>query len=170
MRALNFLLFSVFFMFNLNTAASADEYKLGDLEVVDPWGHAPLKGTDVAEGFLKIVNHGATADRLVAVTVDFAKTAQIHEMKMNGTTMQMAELKDGLEIPAGATVELKPQSTHLMFMGLTRRPAANEKAAGELTFEKAGKLKVEFMIEPAGAGGSMPMNMDNTNNMNMNAN
>jgi copper(I)-binding protein len=57
-----------------------------------------------------------------------------------------------------------------MFMGLTRRPAANEKAPGELTFEKAGKLKVEFMIEPAGAGGSMPMNMDNTNNMNMNAN
>ncbi|HVT51640.1 MAG TPA: copper chaperone PCu(A)C [Dongiaceae bacterium] len=165
MRALNFLLFFAVFMLSLNTIASAEDYKLGDLEIVDPWGHAPLKGTDVAEGFLKIVNHGATADRLVAVTVDFAKTAQIHEMKMNGTTMQMAELKDGLEIPAGATVELKPQSTHLMFMGLSRRPAANEKVPGELTFEKAGKLKVEFVIEPAGA--SMPMNMDN---MNMNAN
>jgi copper(I)-binding protein len=165
MRALNFLLFFAVFMLSLNTIASAEDYKLGDLEIVDPWGHAPLKGTDVAEGFLKIVNHGATADRLVAVTVDFAKTAQIHEMKMNGTTMQMAELKDGLEIPAGATVELKPQSTHLMFMGLSRRPAANEKVPGELTFEKAGKLKVEFTIESAGA--SMPMNMDN---MNMNAN
>jgi copper(I)-binding protein len=165
MRALNFLLFFAVFMLSLNTIASAEDYKLGDLEIVDPWGHAPLKGTDVAEGFLKIVNHGATADRLVAVTVDFAKTAQIHEMKMNGTTMQMAELKDGLEIPAGATVELKPQSTHLMFMGLSRRPAANEKVPGELTFEKAGKLKVEFVIEAAGA--SMPMNMDN---MNMNAN
>jgi copper(I)-binding protein len=52
-----------------------------------------------------------------------------------------------------------------MFMGLSRRPAANEKVPGELTFEKAGKLKVEFVIESAGA--SMPMNMDN---MNMNAN
>jgi copper(I)-binding protein len=167
MRHLNFLLFSTFFIFGLNMTASAEAYKAGDLEIVDPWAHAPFKGTDVADGFLKIVNHGATADRLVAVSVDFAKTAQIHEMKMNGTTMQMSEMKDGLEIPAGATVELKPQSSHIMFMGVTQAPAANARVPAELTFEKAGKVKVEFMVEPAGAAAPSGMNM---NNMNMNSN
>ena len=155
MRPLNFLLFFTLFMFGLNSVAWAHEYKIGSLEVVHPWARAQLKGSDVADGFMKIINHGSTPDRLIAITVDFAKTAQIHDMKMNGTTMQMVELKDGLEIPAGATVELKPKTMHVMFMGLTEELMPDELIPGELVFEKAGKLKVEFMIEPAGTGHSM---------------
>jgi copper(I)-binding protein len=155
MRPLNLLLFFAFFIFGLNSAATAHEYKVGDLEIVHPWARAQLKGSDVADGFMKIINHGSTPDRLLAVTVDFAKTTQIHDMKMDGTTMQMIELKDGLEIPAGATVELKPKATHVMFMGLKEELAPDEMVPGELTFEKAGKIKVEFMIQPAGTDHSM---------------
>lgn len=135
--------------------ALAHEFKLGNLEIVHPWTRVPLKGSDVTGGYLKIINHGSTPDRLLAVTVDFSKTTQIHEMKMEGDVMKMAELKDGLEIPAGATVELKPKSYHIMFMGVTQELVANEMVDGELTFEKAGKVKVEFMVEPADASHSM---------------
>jgi copper(I)-binding protein len=157
MRPLNFLLFFAFFTFGLSAASNAHEFKVGDLEIVHPWARAQLKGSDVADGFMKIVNHGSTPDKLLAITVDFAKTAQIHDMKMDGSTMKMVELKDGLDIPAGATVQLKPKAMHIMFVGLKEELMPDEMVPGELTFEKAGKVKVEFMIEPAGTG----MSMDN---------
>ncbi len=155
MRPLNFLLFFAVFMCGLNFATDAHEYKMGDLEVVHPWARAQLKGSDVADGFMKIINHGTTPDRLIGITVDFAKTAQIHDMKMDGSTMQMVELKDGVEIPAGATVELKPKAMHVMFLDLSEALEPDELIPGELIFEKAGKLKVEFMIEKAGTASSM---------------
>jgi hypothetical protein len=138
-------------------AAQAHEFKLGDLEIVHPWARATLKGSDVADGFMKIVNHGTTPDRLIAISVDFAKASQIHRMKMEGDVMKMEELKGGLEIPAGATVELKPKSMHVMFIGVSEQLIPDEMVDGELTFEKAGKVKVEFMIEPAGTNHSMDM-------------
>ncbi|MES1151380.1 MAG: copper chaperone PCu(A)C [Dongia sp.] len=152
---MNFLLFFAAFIFGLNSAALAHEYKIGSLEIVHPWARAQLKGSDVADGFMKIINHGSTPDRLISITVDFAKTAQIHDMKMDGTTMQMVELKDGLVIPAGATVQLKPKAMHVMFLGVKDELMPDELVPGELVFEKAGRLKVEFMIEPAGTDHSM---------------
>jgi copper(I)-binding protein len=44
---------------------------------------------------------------------------------------------------------------HVMFMGMKEDLAPDELIPGELTFEKAGKLKVEFMIEAAGTDHSM---------------
>lgn len=138
-------------------AAAAHEYKFGELEVVHPWVHAPLKGSKIVDGFMKIINHGTTPDRLLSVSVEFAAGSQIHDMKMEGNVMKMAELKDGIVIPAGATVELKPQSLHVMFMDLKEDLIPDEMVNGELVFEKAGKLKVEFMVEPATAQNSMDM-------------
>lgn len=154
MRVLRTILALAFLGFG---AASADahEFKVGDLEIVHPWARATLKGSDVADGFMKIINHGSTPDRLLSVTVEFAKTGQIHDMKMEGDMMKMRELTEGLEIPAGATVELKPKAMHLMFIGVNQELMPDMMMDGELTFEKAGKVKVEFMIEPAGTGHSM---------------
>ena len=39
-------------------------------------------------------------------------------MKMDGNVMQMRQLKDGLEIPAGGTAELSPGGTHLMLIDI----------------------------------------------------
>jgi copper(I)-binding protein len=136
-------------------AASAHEYKAGDIEIVHPWARATLKGSDVADGFMKIINHGSTPDRLLSVSVEFAKAGQIHDMKMDGDVMKMQELTGGLEIPAGATVELKPKSLHVMFMGVNQELVPDLMMDGELIFEKAGKVKIEFMIEPAGTAHSM---------------
>ena len=81
-----------------------------------------------------------------------AKRFEVHEMKMDGGVMKMRELKDGLEIPPGASVELKPGSYHIMMQALSRPLAKGDKIKGSLTFEKAGKIGVEFDVE--GIGGS----------------
>src|SRR5262245_4455554 len=84
-------------------AAQARDYKAGMLTVVDPWSRATPKGATVGGGYLKIVNAGTEADRLVSGSADIAASFQIHEMTMERGIAKMRPLKDGLEIKAGQT-------------------------------------------------------------------
>ena len=135
-------------------SASAHEYKIGSLDIGHPWTRATPKGATVAGGYLKITNKGQTADRLTAAMFTGAGKVEIHEMAMSGTTARMRELKSGLEIKPGETVELKPGSFHIMFMGLKQPLEKDQRIKGSLTFEKAGSVEVEFVVEAAGVPSS----------------
>ena len=135
----------------LASAALSHEYKVGALVIDHPWTRATPKNAPVAGGYMKITNNGSAPDRLVGGSTDAAKRFEIHEMKMDGGVMKMRELKDGLEIPPGATVELKPDSYHIMMLSLSRPLAKGERIKGSLVFEKAGKADVEFAVEALGA-------------------
>ena len=141
-------------------SAYAHEFKVGDLEISHPWTRATPHGAKTAAGYLKVTNHGSTPDRLIAASVEFAEVTQIHSMTMDGDVMKMKELTDGLEIPAGTTVELKPHSFHIMFIKMTEQLAVGLTVKGELVFEKAGKVEIEFEVEAADAGGEMNMDMN----------
>ena len=134
----------------LASAALAHDFKAGPLEIDHPWSRATPKGANVAGGYLKITNTGTTPDRLVGGATEVAKRFEIHEMSMDGGVMRMRELKDGLEIPAGKTVELKPGSYHIMMMNLSRPLTKGDRLKGSLTFEKAGKVDIEFTVEAIG--------------------
>jgi copper(I)-binding protein len=77
--------------------------------------------------------------------------AGVHEMKMDGNVMRMRELEKGLEIPPGATVELKPGGFHVMFMGLKAPLAKDQRVPITLVFEKAGSIDVDMKVEALGA-------------------
>ena len=132
------------------TTAFSQEYKVGPLVIDRPWTRATPKSATVAGGYLKITNTGSTPDRLTGGSAEVARKLEVHEMSMDGGVMKMRELKNGLEIPAGATVELKPSSIHIMMTNLTRPLSKGEKVKGSLTFEKAGKVDVEFTVEALG--------------------
>jgi copper(I)-binding protein len=134
----------------LATATQAHDYTAGSIGIDHPWTRATPKNAPVAGGYLKITNTGTTPDRLTGGSVEVAKRFEIHEMKMDGGVMKMRELKDGLDIAAGATVELRPGSYHIMMMNLSRPLSKGEKVKGSLTFEKAGKVEVEFAVEAIG--------------------
>jgi len=145
----------------LATGASAEDYKVGTLQISQPWTRATPKGAAVAGGYLKITNTGTTPDRLLGGSTALAKRFEIHEMSMDGGVMKMRELKDGLDIAPGATVELKPGSYHIMMMNLSHPLAKGERVKAVLNFEKAGKADVEFAVEAIGAsagGGEMKHN------------
>src|SRR5829696_10453193 len=76
----------------------AHSYKLGALEIGDPWARATPPTAPAGGGYLTIKNTGATPDRLVEVRSPAASSAQVHEMKMEGNVMRMRELAGGLEI------------------------------------------------------------------------
>jgi copper(I)-binding protein len=134
--------------------AQAQDYKAGPIEIQNPWTRATPKGAAVAGGYLKVTNTGTTPERLIGGSAEVAQKFEIHQMSMDGGVMKMRELKDGVAIPPGATVELKPGSYHIMMMKLAHPLAAGERVKGSLTFEKAGKVDLEFVVEPMGANPS----------------
>ncbi len=136
------------------SAAQAHDFTVGPLIINHPWSRATPKNAPVAGGYLKITNNGTTVDRLTGGSSEASKGFEIHEMSMDGGVMKMRELKNGIEIAPGATVELKPGGYHIMMTNLTRPLAKGEKVKGTLTFEKAGKVDVEFAVEAI--GGSPP--------------
>jgi copper(I)-binding protein len=140
----------LFVVFTLQPAF-AHGYKLGDLEIHHPWTRATPAGAEVAGGYLDITNNGQSSDRLVSVDVVGAHMTMIHEMATTDGVMTMRPLAAGLDIPAGATVSLKPGSYHVMMMGLTKPFAVGDMVPATLHFEKAGTINVEFKVDAMGA-------------------
>jgi len=147
-------LVSALFLALAASSASAHEYKLGALVIDHPWSRATPKGAAVAGGYMKITNTGTTPDRLTGGATEAAKKFEVHEMKMEGAVMKMRELPNGVEIPPGATVELKPGSYHIMMTTLARPFAKGDRVKASLTFEKAGKVDIEFAVDAAGGSGA----------------
>ncbi|NVP56884.1 copper chaperone PCu(A)C [Mycoplana rhizolycopersici] len=153
-----FRLLAILFTVLLAGAAHAHGFEVGNLKIGHPYARAMLPGAKVGGGYLKITSNGS-ADRLLNAKADRAASVQLHEMKMDGGIMVMRELKDGIAVPANATVELKPGGYHLMFMNVSQPFEEGEMIKATLTFEKAGTVEVEFVVGPA-AGGAPDMKHD----------
>lgn len=123
---------------------------LGDITVSSAWAKAMLPGQPAGGGFLTIENKGAAADRLLSVTSPVAANVQIHEMTTQGDVMKMRELADGLDVPAGVTVELKPGGLHLMLMDMKEGFKEGDNVSISLKFAKAGDVTVDMPVGPAG--------------------
>jgi copper(I)-binding protein len=131
----------------------AHEFKLGTLEIDHPWARATPRGASVAGGYFKIKNSGNAPDRLVGGSSEAGGRFEIHEMTMEGGIMRMRPLRNGLEIKPGMTVELKPGSFHVMILDLKKPLQPGERFKGTLTFEKAGTVPVEYVVEAMGGSG-----------------
>src|SRR6185295_18266767 len=131
-------------------SASAHEYKAGSIEIKHPWARATPKGSEVAGGYMKLINTGSESDRLIGGSTTAAGKFEIHEMSMDGGVMKMRLLPNGIEIKPGQTVELKPASYHLMFVGLKEPFEKGKRVKGTLRFERAGTVEVEYAVEAAG--------------------
>lgn len=124
--------------------AIAAEVKAGDLTISRAYSWQPMN--DAMAGFLTIANAGASDDTLVSATASITPTVQLHDMTMKDGVMKMVELTGGIPIPAGKTVELKPGSLHVMFVGVAKPPAAGSSFDGTLTFAKAGTVNVHYDV------------------------
>jgi copper(I)-binding protein len=131
------------------TAVSAAEIIVGDLKLSDSCIRAMLPGAQVAGGYLTITNTGQTDDRLITVSSERSRKAEIHEMAMDGDVMIMRELPKGLAIPAGKSVKLTPGGYHLMLMDIAE--PLKERQVNKLTlkFEKSGPVDIDVMVGPA---------------------
>ena len=135
------------------TTANAHSFKIGDLEIGHPWSRATLPNAPVAGGYMTIENTGKTDDTLLGGSTPAAGKVEIHQMNMEGDIMTMRQLEDGLLIPAGETVTLKPGGYHLMLMKPQKPFKEGERVPLTLQFEKAGEVKVELAVDKPNAMG-----------------
>ena len=124
---------------------------LGPLTMTNVYAQATPPSAPVGGGYLTVTN-SAGPDRLIGVTAStITDQAEIHEMRMAGDVMQMRSLPEGVEVPAGGTLVLKPGALHLMFMNLRAPLVAGETVPVTLEFEKAGKVTLPMAVVARGA-------------------
>ena len=85
-------------------------------------------------------------DRLMSVTSPIAGRAQVHESRMESNMMMMHQLEDGLALPAGQPVELKPGGNHIMLLGVAEPLRTGETVAMSLTFDSAASVEVKAAV------------------------
>lgn len=136
----------------LSAAQAQDnpDYKLGSLQISQPWSRATPKGSSVGGAYLKITNNGTAPDRLVGGSSPIAGRFEIYEMSMDNGVMKMRPLKEGLEIKPGESVEFKPGSYHIMLLDLKQPIQKGKSVKGTLMFEKAGSVDVEYKVVGVG--------------------
>lgn len=133
----------------------AHSYEVGAIKIGHPWARPTVVGQTAGGGYLKLENSGKTADRLMSVSSAAAERVELHTMKLDGDVMRMRQL-DAIELPPGASVELKPGGHHLMLVGLKAPLELGKSIPLKLTFEKAGDVMVEVKVEKAPASTPAP--------------
>ena len=119
------------------------------IKIEDAYTRATVPGQQVAGGFMKIENKSGPADQLVSVSSPIAGEVQLHEMAMEGTVMKMRQVQ-GISVPAGGAVELKPGGLHIMFINIKAPLTAGETVPVKLKFAKAGEVEVSMPVNVMG--------------------
>jgi copper(I)-binding protein len=108
-------------------------------------GHGGMSGT-VSAAYMTIRNEGAMPDRLVSATADAARTVEIHETVIENDVARMQMLPEGIAIPAGEAVELRPGGLHLMLIGLHADLVPGMAVTLTLTFESGEVITVRAPV------------------------
>jgi copper(I)-binding protein len=133
----------------LTGAALAHGVTVGGIEVIHPNIPAPAASAHAAAGYMGIANGGPEADRLIGVETPAAQHASLHTTDHGADGVARMIALDGVDIPAGDTVVLEPGGLHVMLMGLTGPLAEGALVPGTLIFERAGRVEIEFMVDPS---------------------
>ena len=86
-------------------------------------------------------------DRLVAVETTAADRGEIHTMSMDGGVMRMRKRPDGLALPAGKAVALKPGADHIMLIGPKAQLKEGARVPMTLKFKSAPPLTIEAVVK-----------------------
>src|SRR5260370_18208124 len=73
--------------------AGAAEYKIGSIQIDNPWSRATPKGASTGAGYMTLRNTGNMPDRLIGGATDVAPGFPIHQATLNQDASKMHELK-----------------------------------------------------------------------------
>jgi copper(I)-binding protein/putative copper export protein len=132
-----------------HATAAVPQQGNGAIGIVDAWAPAMPGGLGTGAGYMVIMNHQQSDDRLIAVSSPWAEHVSLHESKMEGGMSRMKDVA-ALTIPAGGQVVLSPGKYHLMFTGLYAPFVAGDTVPLTLEFERAGRLEVTLSVRPLG--------------------
>ena len=130
-------------------AAFADGASTSPVEVSQAWARATPPGAEVGGAYATFRNTSTKELRITGVSSAVSGSAEIHEMSMVDGVMRMRHLEDGLRLPPGATVSLKPGGDHIMLMTLKHPLKAGDAVALEFRVSDGETLKVSAPVREA---------------------
>jgi copper(I)-binding protein len=105
--------------------------------VSEPWVRATVPQQKATGAFMKL--QSAQDAKLISAKSAVAGVVEVHEMAMDAGVMKMRAV-DGLALPMGKAVDLKPGGYHVMLMDLKSQLKDGDAVPLTLTFEtKDGK-------------------------------
>ena len=113
--------------------------------VAEPWVRGTVAQQKASGLFARITS--AQGGKLVSASSPVAGVVEIHEMTMGGDVMKMRALPNGLDLPAGKAVELKPGGFHIMLMDLKQQLKAGDTVPVTLVIEGADKKRETVEIK-----------------------
>ena len=140
-------------LFTAVLAGLAVTHAQAQTTVTEAWVRGTVGQQQATGAFMRITS--AQGGKLVSASTPMAGMAEIHEMKMEGSTMKMRAV-DVLDLPPGKMVELKPGGYHLMLMDL--KLPMKPGALVPLTLVVMGKdgktetLHLKVPVKPLGGG------------------
>lgn len=141
------LLFTLALLCGHASGVPAHEIDLKDLKIVHPYTKEPPPGVADVPVYMTIRNHGTDPDRIVAVELPMCRKAEFRAGPPAADKPTPA-----IEIPSGGSIKLTKSTEHVMLLGLTEPLTGYETFPLWLTFEKAGRIEVEVMVEEADDG------------------
>jgi periplasmic copper chaperone A len=119
------------------------------IDISRSWARTSPTMASHAGGYFTVTNKGREADRLVAAESPVAANIELQGIKVVGSGITMKAMEKGLGLPPDTAITLKPRGYHL-FMELKAPLAQGQRVPVTLTFEKAGSIQIELLVEAAG--------------------
>lgn len=111
------------------------------LMVHDAWAKVSFKNGAV---YMNIHNGDTKAAKLLKASSPIAKRVEVHEVTETDGVFKMQQI-NGLEIPAGEMVVLKPNGYHIMVFGLQKMLKVGDELPLTLHFE--GDIQKQLAVE-----------------------
>lgn len=127
-------------------------HRFGPLTIEAPWARASAGTARTGAAYLRIVNSGAEADRLLEASSPAAERVELHTHGMRDGVMRMRRI-EAVSVPGNKAAELKPGGDHVMLMGLKGPLKRGSTFPLTLSFERAGTITVPVAVRPITARG-----------------
>jgi periplasmic copper chaperone A len=131
----------------LSLPAAVQAAAAGSLEFQRAWIRSAPAASPVMAGYVRILNPGTHAVKIVAMSSPQFARVEAHAMRDVGGVMRMRPL--ALELPAGAALELAPGGDHLMLMQPRTPLAPGARAQLQFELDDGGRAVVEFEVRAA---------------------
>jgi len=138
----------VFVLAAAPSAAPARDTLHSKISIRQPWARIILMNRPAA-GYMQVHNETGNADAIISASSPMAERVELHLVTMTNNVIKMRRVAK-VPVPANGMVEFKQGGYHLMIFGLKHKLKPGDKLPLTLVFEKAGELKTELTVNPAG--------------------
>ena len=129
-------------------------FAVDSIIVNNAWVRSAPPNAKVLAAYMEIINNSDEPRVLIAVSSSRFGKVEMHKTEMHDGMMKMIPQKQ-MDIPAGGSLTLKPQSYHLMLMNPKSVPQVGEQVDLELRFDSGLTLHINAPVHEAKGGGMM---------------